>query len=341
MTVSTGPKPFVFVLMPFAAEFRDIYDFGIKGAAEDVGAYAARVDEQDFAGSVLDRIVNQISKADAIVADVSGRNSNVFYEVGYAHALDKIVVLLAKDEADIPFDLRLHQHIIYGGRIGDLRPALAKRLAWALGESARRGQPGSSQMKLSVHLFGYEINLAGLPQVSKRWTNATVAPYVWEFEIRNDSLDSIPAITHVYLLTEEDTPMEPSGKSAESPADYSRLFTSSTGKRVLPDASVPPDPAAPAEASYLAKLTRAYRISATLPAMPPGAIEQFLFDVNVMRDDCTARFCLRFNTTSGIQDFPFDLEFRPDSPPEKHTAQRSNPAKKKSRRPAVRKRLLA
>ena len=39
-TLSTLPKPFVFVLMPFEAKFDDIYKFGIKGAAEDVGAYA-------------------------------------------------------------------------------------------------------------------------------------------------------------------------------------------------------------------------------------------------------------------------------------------------------------
>jgi hypothetical protein len=42
---STVPKPFVFVLMPFADEFKDIYTFGIKGAAEDAGAYAERLDE--------------------------------------------------------------------------------------------------------------------------------------------------------------------------------------------------------------------------------------------------------------------------------------------------------
>ena len=55
---STLPKPFVFVLMPIAPEFADIYKFGIKGAAEDVGAYAERVDEQIFIEGMLDRIFN-------------------------------------------------------------------------------------------------------------------------------------------------------------------------------------------------------------------------------------------------------------------------------------------
>jgi hypothetical protein len=90
-TASMLPKPFVFVLIPFEPSFNDIYKFGIKGAADDVGAYAERLDEQIFQEGMLDRIFNQISKADVIVADMTGRNPNVFYEVEYAHALGKIV----------------------------------------------------------------------------------------------------------------------------------------------------------------------------------------------------------------------------------------------------------
>ena len=84
---TTAPKPFVFVLMPFDDEFRDIYEVGIKPACEKAGAYAERVDEQIFTESILDRIYNQISKADLIISDMTGRNPNVFYETGYAHAL--------------------------------------------------------------------------------------------------------------------------------------------------------------------------------------------------------------------------------------------------------------
>ena len=47
-TESTAPKPFIFVLMPFDKKFNDTYKFGIKGAAEDVGTYAERVDERIF-----------------------------------------------------------------------------------------------------------------------------------------------------------------------------------------------------------------------------------------------------------------------------------------------------
>src|ERR1043166_8940759 len=93
---STSPRPFVFVLMPFDRSFNDTYHLGIKSACEMAGAYCERVDEQVFTENILSRIINQIAKADIIVADMSDRNPNVFYETGYAHALGKTVVLLTR-----------------------------------------------------------------------------------------------------------------------------------------------------------------------------------------------------------------------------------------------------
>lgn len=50
---TTIPKPFVFVLMPFCDEFKDVYELGIKAACKEVGAYCERVDEQIFEGSIV------------------------------------------------------------------------------------------------------------------------------------------------------------------------------------------------------------------------------------------------------------------------------------------------
>jgi hypothetical protein len=126
--MTTSPKPFCFVLMPFADEFNDVYEFGIKGACEDAGVYCERVDEQIFPGSMLDRIYNQIATADLLVADMTGRNPNVFYEVGYAHALGKNVILITAQAEDIPFDLKHFPHVVYGGQIKGLRGELAPRV---------------------------------------------------------------------------------------------------------------------------------------------------------------------------------------------------------------------
>ena len=125
-------KPFVFVLMPFSKDFDDIYEVGIKPACEDAGAYCERVAEQIFLENILQRIYAQIAKADVVVAEMSSRNPNVFYETGYAHALHKRVILLIKDVDDIPFDLKHYPHIIYGGSIAILKRKLEAKVKWCI-----------------------------------------------------------------------------------------------------------------------------------------------------------------------------------------------------------------
>ena len=104
----------------------------------DTDIYCERVDEQIFFGSMLERIYSQISKADLLVADMTGKNPNVFYEVGYAHALGKNVVLLTSVANDIPFDLRHFPHIIYGNEIKTLRSSLGKHLKYLASKSPDR-----------------------------------------------------------------------------------------------------------------------------------------------------------------------------------------------------------
>ena len=111
--INTAPKPFVFVLMPFADEFNDVYQLGIKAACQEANAYCERVDEQHFQERILDRIYNQIAKADILIADMTGKNANVFYEVSYAHGIGKSVILLTKSSDDIPFHFKHFPHIIY------------------------------------------------------------------------------------------------------------------------------------------------------------------------------------------------------------------------------------
>jgi nucleoside 2-deoxyribosyltransferase len=95
---------FAFVLMPFDAAFDDIYKLGIKETAEKLGIRAERVDEQIFhKENILERIYSQIDAADFIIADLTDRNPNVFYETGYAHAKGKLCLLLtSKADDNVP-----------------------------------------------------------------------------------------------------------------------------------------------------------------------------------------------------------------------------------------------
>jgi hypothetical protein len=128
----SNQKPFVFVIMPFSNDFRDIYQVGIKPACQEAGARCERVDDQMFLENILDRIYDQIISADIVVAEMSGRNPNVFYEAGYAHGLNKKVILLTQNADDIPFDLRQYPHIIYNGSIVTLKEQLEPRIRWCI-----------------------------------------------------------------------------------------------------------------------------------------------------------------------------------------------------------------
>jgi hypothetical protein len=134
-------KLFAFVLMPFDKEFDDVYALGIKSAVEELGMLAERVDEQIFHGQgILERIYGQIEATDFIIADMSGQNPNVFYEVGYAHAQNKLCILLTRNASDIPFDLKHQRHIVYAS-IQELKKSLLNDLAMMKKELAARVIP--------------------------------------------------------------------------------------------------------------------------------------------------------------------------------------------------------
>jgi hypothetical protein len=166
---TTAPKPFCFVLMPFTSEFNDIYQFGIKDVCKAAGAYSERVDEQFYQGSTVDRIYNQISKADFIIADMTGQNPNVFYEVGYANALGKQTILLTKDVGDIPFDLKNIPHVVYES-IADLKDKLKPRVKWCIENPDTTDSP----QEIDIEVFNRaEILSAGHVQIYVRSPRGT------------------------------------------------------------------------------------------------------------------------------------------------------------------------
>lgn len=102
-----------FVMMPFAAPLGDYYSKIYKPAIEKAGLRPVRADADIFGtGKIIDQIWAGINSARVLVAELTTRNPNVFYELGLAHALEKPVVLVSSNEADIPFDLK-HIRVIY------------------------------------------------------------------------------------------------------------------------------------------------------------------------------------------------------------------------------------
>jgi hypothetical protein len=102
-----------FVMMPFAAPLGEYYAKIYEPAIEKAGLKAVRADDDIFGtGKIIDQIWNGINAAKVLIAELTARNPNVYYELGLAHALKKPVVLVCSNEQDVPFDLK-HIRVIY------------------------------------------------------------------------------------------------------------------------------------------------------------------------------------------------------------------------------------
>lgn len=143
-----------FVMMPFGqwmdTYYREIYVPAIKEA----GLEPVRADELFSTGSVIEQIWEQISRAKVLLADLTGKNANVFYELGLAHAANKPVVFTTGQLEDVPFDLRHLRVAIYDVRDpawGDkLKVSLATYLRAAKAEPAKSvPQPFRKQLALA------------------------------------------------------------------------------------------------------------------------------------------------------------------------------------------------
>jgi hypothetical protein len=119
-TTVTCAAPRIFIIMPFAEPFDTLYHEVISPVASQLGFEIIRVDEIPGPGIILDDIQQQIEQAHAVVAEISTRNPNVFYELGYAHALKKPAILLVRREegSKMPFDVRGYRAIFYDDTIG-------------------------------------------------------------------------------------------------------------------------------------------------------------------------------------------------------------------------------
>lgn len=121
------PKPLhrvsCLVVMPFANEFKHVYTDGIeKGLAEaDSEISYLRVDEDVSAGYIPERIHKYLRASDFIIADITGRNPNVVYELGYAQTLGKPTILICQEAEDIRFGIDGEMTIFYDTSFAGLK----------------------------------------------------------------------------------------------------------------------------------------------------------------------------------------------------------------------------
>lgn len=102
-----------FVIMPFASKFDLIYQEVLKPAIEEIGLKALRADDIYGSKRIMHDVWQCIRTARIVLAELSGRNPNVLYELGLCHAVGKPVVIITNAIDDVPFDLKDIRCIVY------------------------------------------------------------------------------------------------------------------------------------------------------------------------------------------------------------------------------------
>lgn len=164
-----------FVIMPFRPElnylYRSLKQF-LVGAFP--GLSVVRGDDQALTVPLLTKIADYIRQADVVIADCSGRNPNVFYELGMAHALDKPVVLITSDPVEqAPADIRAFEFISYATLEPD---KFLARLENAL--QSIIGNPYAAAYPEALQLFQEFVaanHLAQVPAVENDFVAAAIA----------------------------------------------------------------------------------------------------------------------------------------------------------------------
>jgi hypothetical protein len=123
-----------FIVMPFSLDWSDDVHSTLSNACKTLGVQPVRGDDLFTPTDILADIWQSLNSADFVIADITGRNPNVLYELGIAHTLAKPVLIISRTAADIPIDLSTRRVILYGDEACDLREDLSAKVTKAIGE---------------------------------------------------------------------------------------------------------------------------------------------------------------------------------------------------------------
>lgn len=114
----TAERPRAFVVMHFEKPFDEVYADVIKDTCRAFGLDTVRADEIYGPGLIIQDIVQQILRSQVVIAEITPENANVYFEVGYALAWNKPIVLLARHGTKLPFDVSGFRVLLYEDSIG-------------------------------------------------------------------------------------------------------------------------------------------------------------------------------------------------------------------------------
>jgi hypothetical protein len=123
-----------FVMMPMGPKSDRVYRSLLAPVLEESGLKALRADEIQGTGFIIEQIRAAIQQSRICIADITGANPNVLYEIGYAEAAGKPIVLIAEAGADLPFDVAAQRVLFYGPELDDATSGLKLMIRFALSD---------------------------------------------------------------------------------------------------------------------------------------------------------------------------------------------------------------
>jgi hypothetical protein len=111
--VKKKPVGSCFILMPFKEPFNTYYNSIIKPAVVAANLDPLRGDSLFRPSPIMGDVWTMIQEAKVLVAELTEKNANVFYELGLSHAIGKPVILLSETIDDVPFDLQPLRVVLY------------------------------------------------------------------------------------------------------------------------------------------------------------------------------------------------------------------------------------
>jgi hypothetical protein len=131
-----------------------VYQSILKPAAESAGYVVRRADTEQLPGNITSEIINYLASADMVIADLTGGNANVFFELGIRHVLRKSGTVHVVDRSErIPFDVQQYRVVEYSAHLADIPDVTAD-----IAEAIRRREDQSTRSDNPVH-----DTLTGLP----------------------------------------------------------------------------------------------------------------------------------------------------------------------------------
>lgn len=170
-----------FILMPFDPKYIEVYTEVYKPVCAKNDLDCWRVDELARPGSITRDIVEGIIDAEVVIADLTGQNANVFYELGIAHSVGNKTIMTTQSLDDVPFDIRSYRVLLYKQSITgskQLSEDLDKAIKELLAAMERTSNPVQEAIasrsiigaKRKTLLVKY-VDIAGLPPYVRNWLN--------------------------------------------------------------------------------------------------------------------------------------------------------------------------